>query len=774
MDYFKQGFTAVMGQQPEEQSGAETVERLVDRLQSSTLLEDRRDAVRALRALSKEYQLEVGTRGMAHIVDVLQNDSSDVEIVRFAIETLINLMTTEPVEGNNPPPETDLGVQFTEIFVKDHENVSLLLNLLEEVDFYVRFHAVQLLTLLLTNRSQKLQDCILASPMGVVRLMDLLSDTRDIIRNEGLLLLIQLTSSNPSIQKIVTFENAFERLIDICKEEGQSDGGIIVQDCLHMMHNLLRNNVSNQNYFRETSCIPHIASFFDMEYSGSGWTDQKITNILLMLELLRLLVSSNNPSTNINQNIMCQNHIVKSVLDMGLADAIPEQVKTQALNTLAELVRGFKPNQEFLMSTVSVMDNTHSHPSIICLLLYVVDSRRPFEHRYAALYCFESYLHQNEDAQAFMISTLSRANDGTDDPYSVGSLILGSLFGVNDPLSNWFAALALSKLFMGNISAKEACLKVSMILRLGESPVSLMQQCMQALMHSGPQNLRTKVGLYVLLSVWLYECPFAVKTFVQIPSAVPYLVEQVEHHSSETVSTQSLGAFILGVCACFNDTEENTEFNRTAITHIISHRLGKDRFAEKLDSLLVSDAFTASARARDSVFTSSDSIFFDPQYSVFARPAIENVKRVSFNNESNLHVGGGALQKSPSANNTSVEYHDSVVTSYKELIRSQDEELRALKAQMANMTVNTSDATSAPASGNGKVHDIEIEKLNEALQSAQQQITEKDFELTQVKGELEMKTKECDGLVSSYNELNSHLDSTVGAKDSQIQQLVSF
>ena len=42
---------------------------------------------------------------------------------------------------------------------------------------------------------------------------------------QGLLLLTQLTKGNTNIQKIVAFENAFERLLQIVSEEGCSDGG---------------------------------------------------------------------------------------------------------------------------------------------------------------------------------------------------------------------------------------------------------------------------------------------------------------------------------------------------------------------------------------------------------------------------------------------------------------------------------------------------------------------------------------------------------------------
>ena len=116
---------------------------------------------------------------------------------------------------------------------------------LEEPDFYVRYEIVQLLNSLLQN-SGSLHDSILASPRGLSRLIDLLDDKREIIRNEGLLLLISLTKSNAEIQKIIAFENAFERLFAIILEEGGGDGGIIVEDSLRLIHNLLQYNISNQ------------------------------------------------------------------------------------------------------------------------------------------------------------------------------------------------------------------------------------------------------------------------------------------------------------------------------------------------------------------------------------------------------------------------------------------------------------------------------------------------------------------------------------------------
>ena len=65
--------------------------------------------------------------------------------------------------------------------------------------------------------------------------MDVLVDSREVLRNDALILLIQLTKGNSDLQKIVAFENAFDKLVDIIEVEGYSDGGIVVEDCLRFV-----------------------------------------------------------------------------------------------------------------------------------------------------------------------------------------------------------------------------------------------------------------------------------------------------------------------------------------------------------------------------------------------------------------------------------------------------------------------------------------------------------------------------------------------------------
>ncbi|XP_029090681.1 general vesicular transport factor p115 isoform X2 [Monodon monoceros] len=388
---------------------AETIQKLCDRVASSTLLDDRRNAVRALKSLSKKYRLEVGIQAMEHLIHVLQTDRSDSEIIGYALDTLYNIISNdeeEEVEENSTRQSEDLGSQFTEIFIKQQENVTLLLSLLEEFDFHVRWPGVKLLTSLLKQLGPQVQQIILVSPMGVSRLMDLLADSREVIRNDGVLLLQALTRSNGAIQKIVAFENAFERLLDIITEEGNSDGGIVVEDCLILLQNLLKNNNSNQNFFKEGSYIQRMKPWFEVGDENSGWSAQKVTNLHLMLQLVRVLVSPNNPpgATSSCQKAMFQCGLLQQLCTILMATGVPADILTETINTVSEVIRGCQVNQDYFAS-VNAPSNP-PRPAIVVLLMSMVNERQPFVLRCAVLYCFQCFLYKNQKGQGEIVSTL--------------------------------------------------------------------------------------------------------------------------------------------------------------------------------------------------------------------------------------------------------------------------------------------------------------------------------------------------------------------------------
>ena len=168
------------------------------------------------------------------MVTILDKDRTDEEALGYALDTLSNICSPEEFEeevvesrparspGNNYQRQKSnekqygcIGEQFTEIFLKKFSNVQLVLDTLQEYDFKVRRPAIKLLTNLLVNKPRLMQEIILKSEMGVSRLMDVLVDAREVLRNDALLLLIQLTKGHANLQKIVAFENAFDKLCDI-------------------------------------------------------------------------------------------------------------------------------------------------------------------------------------------------------------------------------------------------------------------------------------------------------------------------------------------------------------------------------------------------------------------------------------------------------------------------------------------------------------------------------------------------------------------------------
>ncbi|KAB7500219.1 General vesicular transport factor [Armadillidium nasatum] len=301
MEIFRSVTQSVLGtpHSGTQSSGAETVERLLDRVQSSTLLEDRRDGCRALKALSRKYRLLVGAHGMDTLIQVLESDRSDHEIVNYALETLVNITSDEMFikddddENAGEQESTNIGEQFTEIFIKRVENIGLVMSLMDEFDFKVRFPAMKLLNNLLRNRPKEVQEVILVTPSGVSKLMDMLSDSREIIRNDTLLLLTELTKGNTNLQKIVAFENAFDHLFGIVKAEDLSDGGVVVGDCLGLMLTLLKNNPSNQTFFKE-ECLNSLTSPWMVKQATVAGQRRKVANVHYMLKLLRILVSPQN------------------------------------------------------------------------------------------------------------------------------------------------------------------------------------------------------------------------------------------------------------------------------------------------------------------------------------------------------------------------------------------------------------------------------------------------------------------------------------------------
>jgi hypothetical protein len=335
-----------------------------------------------------------------------------------------------------------------------------LLFLLGKEQFYVRFFSLQLLGTLLANRPDVVQKYVLKAPGGSGRLVEVLDDKREIIRNEGLLLFISLLSTNAEIQKIVAFEGAFDRLFAIISQEGGiASGGIVVQDCLSGVAGLLRYNVSNQNYFRETSCIPHLrplllfppsavlaqpdsieaAQALDA-FAFQEWPEQKTINAQMVLHLIRTLMTGAGDGRAQNQRALLTAGLTHCLIEMSLASTAPPSLKTLALNTMADILASSPPNQDLLSSlqVMPLIPTMASDPSrnpyepqertwqrarpvsaVLALVGMAIEGepgsdsdpndRENIKLRAAAVRAFEGYVVGNPDAQVSIVSGMASA-----------------------------------------------------------------------------------------------------------------------------------------------------------------------------------------------------------------------------------------------------------------------------------------------------------------------------------------------------------------------------
>merc|ERR550519_975382 len=634
--------------------------------------------------MSKKFRLEVGAQGLSTLIEVLATDTSDSEIISYVLDTLCNVCSPdvfdEEVIPENREDVTGIGEGFSEMFLKDEEHVGLLLTCLEDFDFKIRRPTIQLIKFLLTNSPREVQQQILNSHVGVSRLMDILGDTREVLRNDGLILLFKLTKGNANLQKIVAFENAFDKLVDIIEAEGYSDGGIVVEDCLRLMLNLLRNNPSNQIFFKEGSYITRVSPFLQIgeaaEENQAGWSAQKVSNMLHMLQVIRTLVSPGNPSqvTTACQVACNAANVLSNLTSILLASGIPADVLTETINTLAEVIRGDQANQEYFMSVCG--PTTPPRPSIILLLMSMVNEKQPFGLRCSVLYCFQSYLYRNPTGQGSVIASLLPTTVQSNDITS-GQLACGGLFA-SDFVSNWLSSAALAHALLDSDQLKKDICRVQVSAREGGDPVSLLAQIVSILQQT--QHSVTRLGLLQLICCWVAGSPPAMALLLSTSGLVAFLLTQIcsgEHEEGEKV-VRGLCGFLLGLAILYNDgTVEG--YTGEDLKALVEKRIGVEVFVDKIGDIQRSEAFNKAVKHPQIQVANMSELMLDHRFCELFRSLDREVTGVVAKKQvANGNGVEGGVEMESEASNIALEQ-------YKQFIREQDQRMKEFVEANTNL-----------------------------------------------------------------------------------------
>jgi len=655
------------------------IQTLSNRLQHATLAADRRSAVLGLKSFSRQFRESVVEYGLRPLLLTLDKDRDNAIMAKAILETLIILFLrgdkseddtggwiasqSRIQNGKYPSPllMTDVEVDQFSIWIADEvtageDHLLVFINILKESqDYHIRLYTLQLFEFLVTTRPTRTKECLLNIPLAVPTIVSLLNDVYDPVRNEAILVLMALVNNNFNIQKLVAFENTFDRLFEIIDEEGGIRGSIVVQDCLTLLTNLLMYNASNQKYFLETEGVPKLAKLLaepieetleDGMHDEYGnpivappiiWTEQRLQNMSIALEICKSFVNEDDPDIRNNQDKLFQAGIFFCTMRLVFSPLTENPIRKTALQITGDLIAGNSELQlQFSQVDVPYLDPSlptqlqkfeKPIPAPVALLNWTLlsNSVHIFEIRLAAAYCLRCFFKDNAESKIAFLTDQARASQNpnyydemnqaspVDDEKSTDSsekvdevesipatstdenlvktpianifttLMDFSFDNKLNPYRVWFAATILIYLFEDCPENRQLAreLKVGDA-EEGEEVMTSIQAISGILITTlDDQDPRIAIGLMLLLTIWLYEDFDAVNDFLGDSSLIKSIVAFLSKNSAESSDlVLGMGSILVGISYEFS--QKSSPIPRTEMHSLVTKGLGANNYALKV------------------------------------------------------------------------------------------------------------------------------------------------------------------------------------------------
>lgn len=663
---------------PEEEVAIQT---LSNRLQHATLALDRRSAVLGLKSFSRQFRESVVQYGLRSLLATLAKDSDNAMMVKAILETLLILFLrgdkTEDEasgwiasqsrfqNGKYPSPLLMIDVEADQfsMWIADEVTLSdahlqVLINILQDSqDYHIRLYTLQLFEFLVCTRPTRTKEVLINIPLAISTIVSLLNDVNDPVRNEAILVLMALANNNFNIQKLVAFENTFDKLFEIIEEEGGIRGSILVQDCLTLLTNLLMYNALNQKYFLETEGVPKLAKLLaepieetveEGIYDENGntrvaapiiWTEQRLQNMSIALEICRAFVDEDDPEVHKNQDKLFQAGIFFCTMRLVFSPITENPIRKAALQITGDIIAGnFELQLQFSQIDVPYIDPSlptqlqkfeKPIPAPVALLNWALlsNSVHIFEIRLASVYCLRCFFKDNTESKIAFLTDQARASqnplyyeemaqeqaqaekgkeDGEANGHSeqqnlVSSEILDEST-VKTPYANifstlmdfdfenklnpyrvWFAATILVYLFEECPENRQQARELVVGNADEGEEVMLAIQAISGILTTtlDDQDPRIAVGLMILLTMWLYEDFDAVNDFLSDPLIVKTILAFLTKNSTESSDlVHGMSAILVGVAYEF--CQKSSPISRSELHSLVTKALGANNYALKV------------------------------------------------------------------------------------------------------------------------------------------------------------------------------------------------
>ncbi|TIB17974.1 hypothetical protein E3P92_00861 [Wallemia ichthyophaga] len=418
-----------------------------------------------IKSLNKDFNSLVASNLLVPLLDLLNSiENSQLELL---LDTLLCIF--------------ELSTKSTKLILSNGK-IGLLLGILtSNSSSYAKLYTIQILNILLINfKSLTINQLI--SHNGLSNLIQLL-DYSNFIRSETIIILLYITDFNSELQKIAAFEGIFDKLFNIILTEGAIDGGILVQDCLHCIQNLLRYNSSNISFFREMGFVKNLS--YSLSYSPENldsfclqyWSEQKVINAAIVIDIVRIIAGLGNRQGNLvrillffslekpphTQQAILQSGLTQCLIDLSLSSNAPITLKAQTLTALTSIFSTSPQNQHlFTHSQTQPILNSEAYAAgylklpprlaTISLIDIALNGESGDENRMvddvdslkghnlmlqvAALTAFESLITSNDTLKLEIIASMSHSHhtlnyDGSL-THTAGSLLLEALSTLPD------------------------------------------------------------------------------------------------------------------------------------------------------------------------------------------------------------------------------------------------------------------------------------------------------------------------------------------------------
>lgn len=425
---------------------------------------------------------------------------------------------------------------------------------------------------------------------------------------EAVLLIIHISAGHTDIQKSVTFSDAFEKIFSIVEHEGGVGGGIVVQDCLHLLSNLLAANVSNQSSFRETGFVGRLGRLLELADAEEDVPPyakpQRDTNLHYVLRLVRSFVVPGGLGAGVNQTFLVNSGMLQLVLRMAWAGSSDMGVRAEALRAVADLIDG-NPEIQGMFSRMYVsppelqgqkrgsrlgVDEDGGPVEIMVIealleLALMESSINSFDARFAACRCLEAYFNGNPECRrTFLEHAINMHMDADPSANALSCLLNLDNSSRGDPYRVWIASVVLIHLIYDDkITKSIATALTEGNAEDGEEVVTAIQSIsanlVTALQHQF--DPRICIGYLMLLCIWLYGDSDAVDDFLSEGASFQSVVGAVKEYMDPVV--QGLCTFLLGILYEFSHSESPVP--RKNLQSLILAHLGRDFYVNKITTL---------------------------------------------------------------------------------------------------------------------------------------------------------------------------------------------